>query len=160
MNSGLMNIRGNLIRTVKIIVFCGISVGETDKMTLKQEKENAAARIPRIIMVRFIVLQNEKIIRPKNSGTIEKIAPKIKEAHISPISTVFIEIGVVINLSSVLFLVSQGKVMGPIEVADKKSTIVINPDMMWIGWIFLPIVKAKNNIIGNKIDWITTGPLL
>jgi hypothetical protein len=39
------------------------------------------------------------------------------------------EIGQVINLSSVLRPVSQGSTIGPIEVDDRNSTIVIKPEI-------------------------------
>ena len=53
-NKGLMNIKGNLIRTVKIIVFPGVSVEGTERIRLKLANANPATTIPMMIMMRFI----------------------------------------------------------------------------------------------------------
>ena len=44
MNKGLMNIKGNLIRTVKTIVFPGVSVEGTERIRLKL----ANAKLPNV----------------------------------------------------------------------------------------------------------------
>ena len=54
MNKGLMNIKGNLIRTVKTIVFPGVSVEGTERIRLKLANAKPATIIPRITMMRFI----------------------------------------------------------------------------------------------------------
>ncbi len=119
-----------MIKIVKVITFAGVSLGGIDKMVLKQEKENDATIIPKIIIIIFNEFQNEKIKTPNIKGIKEKIELNIKEAQTSPNNIVFIEIGQVINLSSVFCLVSQGKTIGPIDVADKKRTIAINPEII------------------------------
>jgi hypothetical protein len=45
-NNGLMNINGNLIRIVKIIVFPGVSVDGTESIRLKHANANPAVTIP------------------------------------------------------------------------------------------------------------------
>jgi hypothetical protein len=115
---------------VKIIVDAGVSVGGTDKIKLKEEKEKAASNIPGIKINKFMLFQSSKNIIPKIRGTVEKIHPKRKELHTFPISMVLIEIGHVINRSSVFCRVSQGNTTGPIEVEVRKRTIVINPDII------------------------------
>jgi hypothetical protein len=127
---GLININGNLIRMVKIIVDAGVSVGGTERIKLKEEKEKAANNIPGIKISKFITFQSSKNIMPKISGTVENMKPKRKELHTFPISMVFIEIGHVIKRSSVFCRVSQGNTTGPIEVEVKKRTIVINPEII------------------------------
>lgn len=119
---------GNLINIVKVITLAGVSDGGIDKIVLKQENENDANIIPKIIIAKFIEFQNEKIEMHNINGTIEITEPNMKDAQTSPNNIVFIEIGQVINLSSVFCLVSQGKTTGPIDVADKKRTIAINPE--------------------------------
>ena len=149
MKSGLMNISGNLIRIVKIIVLAGISVGGTDNIKEKLENANAAIIIPKKIINRFVCNWNKKT--PRINGTVENIQPKANELHKFPNNIVFTEIGHVINLSRVICLVSQGKTTGPMEVEVKKSTIAISPETIKIGLISLPIVNAKNSITGNNI---------
>ncbi len=119
---------GNLINIVKVITLAGVSDGGIDKIVLKQENENDANIMPKIIITKFIEFQNEKIEMHNINGTIEITEPNMKDAQTSPNNIVFIEIGQVINLSSVFCLVSQGKTTGPIDVADKKRTIAINPE--------------------------------
>ena len=160
MNKGLMNIKGNLIRIVKIIVEAGVSVGGTERIRLKEEKENAANKIPSIKIKRFIPFHSSKKMTPKSKGTIEKIQPKRNELHTLPSKMVLMEIGHVIKRSRVFCLVSQGNTTGPIDVEVRKRTIVINPEIIYTGIICLPIVKARKSIIGKRIPWITTGPLL
>ncbi len=155
-----MNIKGNLIRIVRIIVFAGVSVGGTERIKLKEEKENAANIMPGIKIKRFISLHSSRNIIPNVKGTIENMHPKRKELHTFPKRIVLIEIGQVIKRSRVFCLVSHGKTTGPMEVDVKNSTIVIKPLMIKRGRISLPIVNAKNKIIGKAIPWITTGPLL
>lgn len=75
----------------------------------------------------------------------------MNELQILPISIVLIEIGQVIKRSNVPRIVSQGKIMGPIDVEVKKITIAIIPEIKNGGEIVLPTVKAKNRIIGKKI---------
>lgn len=130
------------------MVFAGVSVGGTDKIKLKLANANADMIIANIINTRFIEV-NERNIIPNISGTEEKITPYKKELHTLPSNIVFIEMGQVINLSSVFCLVSQGKTTGPIEVVVKKITMPINPDIRKMDEIFLPIVNAKKSIIGN-----------
>lgn len=160
MNKGLMNINGNLINIVKIIVEAGVSVGGTERIRLKEENENADNKIPGIKINRFIPFHSSKKMTPKSKGTIEKIKPKRKELHTFPSKIVLMDIGQVIKRSRVFCLVSQGNTTGPIDVEVRKRTIAISPEIIYIGIICLPIVKAKKSMIGNKIPWITTGPLL
>ena len=160
MNKGLMNIKGNLIRIVKIIVEAGVSVGGTERIRLKEEKENAANKIPGIKIKRFNPFHNSKKMTPKSKGTVEKIQPKRNELHTFPSKMVLIEMGHVIKRSSVFCLVSQGNTTGPIDVEVRKRTIAINPEIIYTGIICLPIVKARKSMIGKRIPWITTGPLL
>ena len=47
-NNGLMNIRGNLIKIVRIIVEAGVSVGGAERIKLNEENENAANIVPGI----------------------------------------------------------------------------------------------------------------
>ena len=151
MNSGLIKSKGNLTKTVRIIVFDGVSVGGVESIRLNEENAKAATKIPSIIIKIFNEIHNPKINIPKINGTIEKIQPKAKELQILPNRIVFIEIGHAINLSRVLILVSHGNTTGPIEVAVKNRVIAISPDIRKTGMILLPIVNAKNNTIGNKI---------
>lgn len=150
MKSGLIKSNGNFIKTVRIIVLDGVSVGGAESIRLNEENAKAATKIPSIIIKIFNETHNPKINIPKINGTIEKIQPKIKELQIFPNRIVFIEIGQAINLSRVLILVSHGNTTGPIEVAVKNRVIAISPDIRKMGMIFLPIVNAKNNTIGNK----------
>jgi hypothetical protein len=129
-NNGLMNIKGNLISIVRIIVDAGVSVGGAERIKLKEENENAANSIPAIKINRFIVFHNSKKTIPSTKGTVENIHPKRKELHTFPRRIVLIEIGQVISRSSVFCLVSQGKTTGPIEVDVKNSTIAINPEII------------------------------
>jgi orotate phosphoribosyltransferase-like protein len=75
----------------------------------------------------------------------------MNELQILPIIIVLIEIGQVIRRSRVPRIVSHGKIIGPNEVAVKKRTIVIIPDIIYTGSMFLPTVKAKNKIVGKNI---------
>ena len=160
MNKGLININGNLTSIVKIIVDAGVSVGGTERIRLKEENENAANKIPGIKIKRFIPFHSSKKIIPKSKGTVEKMQPKRKELHTFPSKMVLMDIGQVIKRSRVFCLVSQGNTTGPIDVEVRKRTIVISPEIIYIGIICLPIVKAKKSMIGKRIPWITTGPLL
>ncbi len=160
MNKGLTNINGNLISIVKIIVEAGVSVGGTERIRLKEENENAANKIPGIKINRFIPFHNSKKMMPNSRGTVENMHPKRKELHTFPSKMVLIDIGQVIKRSRVFCLVSQGNTTGPIDVEVRKRTIAINPEMIYTGIICLPMVKAKKSIIGKRIPWITTGPLL
>ena len=139
-----------MIRTVRIIVFAGVSVGGAESIRLKEEKAKAATNTPSKIIKIFKEIHKPKINIPKSNGTIDKIQPKISELQIFPIKIVFIEIGHAISLSRVLILVSHGNTTGPIEVAVKNRVIAISPDIRKTGIIVLPIVNAKNSIIGNK----------
>ena len=150
MKSGLIKSNGNFIKTVRIIVLDGVSVGGAESIRLNEENAKAATKTPSIIIKIFNEAHNPKIIIPKINGTREKIQPKIKELQIFPNRIVFIEIGHAINLSRVLILVSHGNTTGPIEVAVKNRVIAISPDIRKMGMIFLPMVNAKNNTIGNK----------
>ena len=129
-NNGLMNIRGNLIKIVKIIVEAGVSVGGTERIKLNEENENAANIIPDIKINKLRFFHSSKKIIPNNRGIMEKIKPKMNELQTFPRSIVLIEMGQVINRSSVFCLVSHGNTTGPIEVDVKKSTIVINPEII------------------------------
>ena len=148
------------MRIVKIIVEAGVSVGGTESIKLNEENENAANKIPGIRISKFIPFHNSKKMIPNNKGTVENIHPKRKELHTLPRRIVLIEIGQVIRRSRVFCLVSHGKTTGPMDVEVRKSTIVISPEIIYNGTITRPIVKAKNNIIGKRIPWMTTGPLL
>jgi hypothetical protein len=148
------------MKIVKIIVFAGISVGGTDNIKLKLENDKAATIIPIMMINIFIEGWIDKKIIPNTRGINENITPNIEDPQTLPNKTVFIEIGQVINRSSVCCLVSHGNTTGPIDVDVKNKTMAINPEIMYIGSIFRPIVKAKKSITGNKIPCITTGPLL
>jgi len=129
-NNGLMNIKGNLISMVRIIVEAGVSVGGTERIKLKEENENAASKIPGIIINKLIFFHNSKKTMPSIKGTVENIHPKMNELQTFPRSIVLIETGQVINRSRVFCLVSHGKTTGPIEVDVKNRTIVIKPEIM------------------------------
>ncbi len=129
-NNGLMKIKGNLISIVRIIVDAGVSVGGTERIKLNEENENAANNIPGIKINKLIVFHNSRKTIPRIKGTVANIHPKSNELQTFPISIVLIEIGQVINRSSVFCLVSQGKTTGPIEVDVKKRTIAIKPEIM------------------------------
>ena len=75
----------------------------------------------------------------------------MNELQMLPRSIVLIEIGQVVNRSRVPRIVSQGKIIGPIEDEVKKITIAIIPEIRYGGDMVLPTVKAKNKIIGKKI---------
>lgn len=128
--SGLMKIIGNLTKTVNVIKFVGWSVAGTDNINEKHEKANIAIRIPGMMIHGFIVPHIPKTEVPRINGISVNIHPKIKALQILPIKSVFNDIGQVINLSSVFCLVSQGKITGPIEVAIKKETIAIKPEII------------------------------
>jgi len=151
MKRGLRNNKGNLINMVNIMVLAGVSVGGTDSIRLKLENAKAAKIIARIIIKILIEYHRPKIIIPSINGTNAKIKPKMKELQILPKRIVLIEIGQAINLSNVFARVSHGNTTGPIEVEVMNKIIAINPDTIYIGMIFLPIVKAKKSIMGRKI---------
>jgi len=75
MNKGLMNIKGNLIRIVKTIVFPGVSVEGTDNIRLKHANANPAIIIPIIAINRFAERSIDKKIIPNIRGSEEKIIP-------------------------------------------------------------------------------------
>jgi hypothetical protein len=100
-NKGLIKINGNLMIMVRIIVLAGVSVGGTERIKLKEEKANAANRIPGIMINKFMLFQSPKNMIPSINGTLEKIHPNKKELHTFPNKTVFIETGHVINRSNV-----------------------------------------------------------
>ena len=129
-NNGLMNIKGNLISIVKIIVEAGVSVGGTERIKLNEENENAANNIPGITINKLMLFHNSKTIMPSIKGTVEKIHPKKNELQTFPRSMVLIETGHVINRSRVFCLVSHGNTTGPIEVDVKKRTMVIKPEII------------------------------
>ena len=151
MNRGLKNNIVNLSKRVKIIIFPGVSVGGDDRIRLKLEKTKAPMNIAMRIINKFIFIWIEKNKIPKIRGTNEKINPNKNELNILPNNIVFIEIGQVISRSNVFRIVSQGKTNGPIDVAVKKRTIAISPEIKKGVGIFLPIVNVKNNIIGKII---------
>jgi hypothetical protein len=66
----------------------------------------------------------------------------------------------VITRSKVFLIVSQGNTIGPMEVEVKNIVIAIKPEIKYNGSTLLPIVKATNNITGNRIPCINTGGLL
>ena len=129
-NSGLMNIKGNLIKIVRIIVEAGVSVGGTERIKLNDENENDANIIPGININKLRLFHSSKKIIPNNRGIMENIKPKMNELQTFPRSIVFIEMGQVINRSRVFCLVSQGNTTGPIEVDVRKSTIAIKPEII------------------------------
>jgi len=149
--SGLINNRGNLISTVRIIVFAGVVVGGADNIRLKLAKDNAAIIIPTTKRIIFIESGKDKNKYPKIRGIDENIMPNKNELHKLPIKIVLIESGHVIKRSNVFRIVSHGNITGPMDVVVKKRTIVINPEIKYSFDIFLPIVKAKNKIMGNNI---------
>ena len=129
-NNGLINIKGNLISMVRIMVEAGVSVGGTERIRLKEENENAANNIPGIIISTLRFFHNSKKTMPNINGTVQNRHPKINELQTFPRSIVLIETGQVINRSSVFCLVSHGNTTGPIEVEVRKRTIAIKPDIM------------------------------
>ena len=129
-NNGLMNIKGNLTKIVRIIVEAGVSVGGTERIKLNDENENDANIIPGININKLRLFHSSKKIIPSNRGTMENIKPKMNELQTFPRSIVFIEMGQVINRSRVFCLVSQGNTTGPIEVDVRKSTIAIKPEII------------------------------
>ena len=151
MNNGLKNNIVNLSRRVKIIMFPGISVGGADKIRLKLEKTKAARKIAVRIISKFIFIWIEKNKIPKIRGIKVKINPNKNELNILPNNIVFMETGQVIKRSNVFRIVSQGKTNGPIDVAVKKRTIAISPEIKRGVGIFLPIVNVKKRIIGKII---------
>ena len=126
---GLININGNLMRIVKIIVFAGKSVGGTDNIKLKLEKDKAATNIPKMIIIVFIDGRMDNKIIPNMRGIEENNTPNIEDPQILPNKIVLIEIGHVINRSSVCCLVSHGNTTGPIDVDVKNKTMAINPEI-------------------------------
>ena len=130
MNNGLINITGNLINTVKVIVDDGLSVGGVESIKLKQEKEKAARIIPELTINKFITFHILKKNIPIRRGTNEKTQPYKNELITLPKRIVLIETGQQINLSSVFNLVSNGNTTGPIELEVKKSSIAIKPDII------------------------------
>lgn len=116
------------MRTVKIIVFAGVSVGGTDNIKLKLENDKAATIIPITTINMFMEGWMDKKTIPNTRGTEENSTPNIEDPQILPNKTVLIEMGHVINLSSVFCLVSHGNTTGPMEVDVKNKTIVINPE--------------------------------
>jgi hypothetical protein len=128
-NRGLMNTNGNLIRTVNIIVFPGVSVEGTESIRLKQAKAKPAINIPAIIRRILTVNSVDRKIIPIIKGIEEKIIPYRDVLQTLPNNIVFIDIGQVTNLSNVFLAVSHGKTIGPIEVEVRKMIIVINPEI-------------------------------
>ena len=131
-----------------------------DRMMLKDANEKLATMMAKMRMTQLTVAHKEKRRMPRNNGKMEKIKPKTKEPQISPSRMVLIEMGQVINRSSVFCRVSHGKTTGPMEAAVKKSTIAKSPEMTYIGFTCRPIVNAKNNMVGMRKPWMMTGPLL
>jgi hypothetical protein len=128
-NKGLMNIKGNLINMVKIIVEAGVSVGGAERIKLKEENEKAANSIPGIIISKLRFFQKSKKAIPNIKGIIQNRDPKINELQTFPRSMVLIEIGQVISRSRVFCLVSHGNTTGPIDVEVKNKTIAIKPEI-------------------------------
>lgn len=95
---------------------------------------------------------------PTISGIREIPIPKIKEANISPRRIVEMEIGQDANLSKVFICVSHGVITGETEVDVNKIVIPSKPDIRKLVGIFLPIIKAANRNIGNRIPKMITGP--
>jgi len=126
--SGLMNNRGNLINTVRIIVLAGVVVGGTDNIRLKLAKDNAVINIPTINRIKLAEIGKDKNIYPKTRGIDENMIPNKKELHRLPNKMVLIETGHVISRSNVFRIVSHGKITGPMDVVVKNRTIVINPE--------------------------------
>jgi hypothetical protein len=98
------------------------------------------------------------IVRVAINGTIDMSNPKIKEAIISPKSIAQVEIGEHTNLSRVFDLASQGRIVGPTDVAVKKTTMPISPGKSSFGERVRPIVKARKRKSGNINPNIITGP--
>jgi len=66
------------------------------------------------------------------------------------------DIGAVINLSYVLFLLSVGTAIGPVEEALKKIVIAISPGISSNKGISLPIAKDMKRNTGKRIPNIMT----
>ena len=71
---GVINIRGNLTRTVKTMVLEGVSEGGTERIRLKLANDNAPTIIPPIMTIKFIDGSKDKKIAPKIRGIKEKNA--------------------------------------------------------------------------------------
>lgn len=134
-----------------IIVFPGEVAGGIEIRRLNVEKTRLPIIIPGIITKRLMDSATEKKIAPIVNGMKEKSIPYKDELQRSPRRIVFIEIGLVINLSRVLRIVSHGRTIGPIDVDVRKISIAINPEIRKRGGIFLPTVKEKKRMIGKKI---------
>jgi len=117
------------MKIVKIIVFAGISVGGTDNIKLKLENDKAATIIPIMMINIFMEGWIDKKIIPNTRGIDENNTANIEDPQTLPSKTVFIEIGQVINRSSVCCLVSHGNTTGPMDVDVKNKTMDINPEI-------------------------------
>lgn len=74
-NKGLINIKGNLTRTVKVIVDEGVSEGGAESIKLKAENEKAPMSIVGIMINKFMEALKPKKIIPINNGIVEKNIP-------------------------------------------------------------------------------------
>ncbi len=157
MNIPLINIIGNFITVDNIITFAGTSVGieasnepidEKHKPPRNKDKTNSTGltnptpRTKEIISTATIVIEN----------------PIMSDANISPIIIAGRFIGVVIILSRVLSLVSQGVITGLIEVEENHNDIPVIPTTMDIPVISLPKENARKKNAGSNNPNITTGP--
>jgi hypothetical protein len=68
---GVINIRGNLTRTVKTMVLEGVSEGITERIRLKLAKDNAPTIIPPKMTIKFIDGSKDKKTAPKIRGIKE-----------------------------------------------------------------------------------------
>ncbi len=59
MKSGLIKSNGNLIKTVRIIVLDGVSVGGAESIRLNEENAKAATKTPSIIIKIFNEVVNQ-----------------------------------------------------------------------------------------------------
>lgn len=152
----LIKITGNLIRLESIITCEGSPVGGNDKIFPRAEKQKEDKTILNT-STKGLTRDAPNINKPIERGTREMIIPNKKLARISPKSMVEISIGAATRSSSVLNLVSHGKIRGTTEDAVKNKVIPTMPGTRVSKGTFLPIAKARKRNMGKRTPNIRTG---
>ena len=139
-------------------MLAGLSVGGVEKRvprTAKQRADKTTVTINKIGRLRLAPRAKTLM----KIGTNDRSRPKKKAAKTSPAIRFGRVKGDVNNLSRVRVLVSKGSTAGVVADAVKNTAIPINPGAKLSGVVFLPIAKAINKKVGNRIPNMITGPL-
>jgi predicted transcriptional regulator len=157
MKTPLMNIRGNLTRFERVIIFAGLSVGGVEKSVPKTAKQMAERRI---VMTSNMGLRSRASIAKRliAKGTSDRNNPKRNAAITSPATIVERGIGAANRRSRVRVRVSNGSTAGVVADAVKKIAIPIRPGTKLSGGTFRPMANAMNKKVGNNTPNMITGP--